>query len=567
MADFSGGVAVSAGSTVDQDHLADALDTFTVDYWPPHESAAAPALLFGTLTDNLPIAATPFALGGAGLAVSFSDDWYHRVHLVPAAIALGNLLSTQTREVEVWNAHFSGKLLSAINGTGTAGLTLTGPADPPTTFAPLESRLYELQIANTGAPTVDASYAFSFPGETPVLRVTGSRVTIWKFRPNWRREVIERWAWLTDVLTAYDNSEQRVKLRGKPRRELEFEALAQGPDRQRLENTLWGWQHRVFAVPVWMDRRPLLSNVLAGAVTLAADTEGAEFEAGGLAVLLGEDTAIAEAQEIESVAGGLITLKLPLQQDWPANTRVYPARLARIGDRQSLSRITADIATLVVNFRLEDAGGWLTAGDSAATYRGLPVLEDRPNWVAPLEIAYLHKIAAFDYQTGPTFVEYEGEIPNAIQQFRWTLEGRSEIDRLRRWLYARAGRLTPFWYPSQAHDFTVIQTIGAASTQLTVTHSGYSLFAKQQNSRKDLRLQARDGTVFYRRILDASEFSDTVEHLQIDSPLGVNLDPEEIRIVSLMGLCRLDQDQIEIAWHTAGVAECAHAVRSLHYDV
>ena len=37
------------------------------------------------------------------VADGFSSDWYGRVHIRPATIALGNLLSEQTREVEVWN--------------------------------------------------------------------------------------------------------------------------------------------------------------------------------------------------------------------------------------------------------------------------------------------------------------------------------------------------------------------------------------------------------------------------------------------------------------------------------
>jgi len=566
VAAFSGGIAPSSLSTQDPYHLADALSALGVDYWPPHASLGDAGPTPTVLTDRLPVAATPFALGGAGLAASYSDDWYRRVHVRPNPLALGNLLSSQVREVEVWNAHFAGKLLSAVNGSNTDGLVLAAPADPPTTFGPLESRLYSLRIANSGAPQIDAAYAFAFPGETPVLRIAGSRVTIWKARPNWKREVIERWQWLTDVLTAYDNSEQRVKLRAKPRREYEFQVTAFGRERQEMENALWGWQHRLFAVPIWQDRRQLLSGAAAGGTALSLDTSGTEFEAGGLAVLTLHD-GLAEAQEILAVAPGSLALKLPLQNLWPSGAYVYPARLGRIGARQALTRLTGDVAELVVNFRFDDAGT-LGAPDTYPAYRGLPVLEDAPNWAGSLEAEFVHKIAEFDYQTGPAFVEYEGAVPNRLQQFRWFLNGRAAVDRYRRMLGALSGRLTPFWFPSQTSDFTVTQPIGANATQITVRNTGYAQYARQQNGRKDIRIQLRNGAIHYRRLTDAAILSDAEENLQIDSALGsAAIQPDDIRQVSFLSLVRLDQDQVEIAWRTAAFAESSHTVRTLHYDV
>lgn len=576
MPSYPGSVVASPLQLTYFGYIADELNAFGLDYYPYHASTI-PSAKSGPVSQNPPVTLDGIRSLAGAAGPGFSRDWYLRVHVygldqsysppkLVNPIALGNLLSTQSRQVEVWNAHFAAKLLSSITGTGTSGMTLTGPTPEPTSFGPLESRLYSIQITNDGAPQIDAAYTFVFPGEAPVLRITGSRVSVWKYRPNWRREIVERWAWLTDVLTAYDHSEQRVRLRAQPRREYEFEALAHGADRQRLENALWGWQHRVFAVPIWQDRRTLTAAAASGATSLSLSTADAEFEAGSLLVLM-NDTQTAEAAEILSVSTNTLTLKLPLQNAWAAGTRVYPARLGRIGESQKFSRITSDVIELVVTFRFEDAGAWLTAQDSTATYRGLPVLEDKPDWIEEIDGESLHKISEFDYQTGGAFTEYEGAVPVRIHQFRWVCNGRSAIDRLRRWLYARSGRLTPFWYPSQADDFTVTQPIGSTSTQITVTHTGYALFAKQQTGRKDIRIQTVAGAVYYRRIVDASEWSASEEILQIDSALGVTLQPSDIRMVSFLSLCRLNQDRIEIAWVTDQIAQCAHTVRGLNYDV
>ena len=477
------------------------------------------------------------------------------------------MLSDQVRQIEVWNAHFSAKTLNAVNASGADGITITGPTPEPTTFQPLESRNYTLTVSNTGAPTIDATFSFAFTGETPKLLVTGDRVSVWKTRPNWSRGIRERWEWLTDVLIAHDNHEQRVRLRARPRRSVEFDILPHEQERQWLENALWKWQARTFAVPVWPDQKRLDVDAAAGSNALSLDTSEAEFEVGGLVILLGDG--IAEAGEITVVSATGLSLKTPLQMDWHAGASVFPARLGRIGDRQAVDRLTNAVSRAVVRFDFEDSGQVFTAQDSTASYRGWPVLEDGPNWVEDLKQEYHQKIVEFDWRTGGRFVEYQADVPNQLQSFRWTLSGRTAIDAFRRWLYARAGRLVPFWFPQPSNDLTATQIIGAGSTQLTVRHVNYTLFAQGQPGRRDIRVQLHDGTVLYRRVVAANELSVAEENLELDAPLSstATIAPEEIVRISYLQPCRLNQDAVEILWHTDQLAESSAIIRSVNDDV
>ena len=80
----------------------------------------------GAMANNLPVA--EIVIGFSGTIIrQFEQDWYHHVHLLPAKIALGNLLSTQMRQVEVWNAHFAPKTLSAIIGENDGGRPIPRP--------------------------------------------------------------------------------------------------------------------------------------------------------------------------------------------------------------------------------------------------------------------------------------------------------------------------------------------------------------------------------------------------------------------------------------------------------
>ncbi len=108
-----------------------------VDTSPPGVPYDRATDRYGAVADNTPISEVGEAYS-SWRGPAFLDDYYYRVLVRPRSIVLGNLLSSQTREVEVWNAHFAGKLLSSITDVGLDGIDLAEPVPAPTTFASLE---------------------------------------------------------------------------------------------------------------------------------------------------------------------------------------------------------------------------------------------------------------------------------------------------------------------------------------------------------------------------------------------------------------------------------------------
>ncbi|MBP8867649.1 MAG: hypothetical protein KBG62_06060, partial [Propionivibrio sp.] len=253
-----------------------------VSFWPGRLAGAS--ALQGALSNQLPIGeiTTP----SVGVIVrQFERDWYHHVHLLPGRMALGNLLSTQVRQVEVWNAHFAPKTLSAVIGQNNGGLILAAPTNPPTTYGMLESRLHDVSIGLDGPPVIEASFTFQFPDEAPTLSISGRRVVVFGLKPNWADGWLERLMWATDVLAARDGTEQRVSLRTKPRRSLEFSILVGRDDAALLDVLLSSWQSRVYALPIWPDKAVLAATVTAGSTVIPLTTTNLEYEADGLLVI------------------------------------------------------------------------------------------------------------------------------------------------------------------------------------------------------------------------------------------------------------------------------------------
>ncbi|HHK0539123.1 TPA: hypothetical protein ACQQIX_007045, partial [Pseudomonas aeruginosa] len=77
---------------------------------------------------------------------ALEETYYNRLWLIPTAMELGNVVSTQIRPASVWNAYFSPRTLTAIDREAADGITLSGQASPPLGFAALEERTWTVSI-------------------------------------------------------------------------------------------------------------------------------------------------------------------------------------------------------------------------------------------------------------------------------------------------------------------------------------------------------------------------------------------------------------------------------------
>ena len=538
-------------------------DRYAADYYPYKDLNGALAPGAAPRTINLPVSQQANPQAGA-LSGGFGRlDWYDRIHLIPGVLALGNLVSEQQRTIEVWNAWLVPQRLASVVGVGTDGLTLTEPVAAPTTFGALESRLYTLSISLTGPPTIDAGYTFDFAGagQAPVLAVTGARVIGLVFRPNWRpgAPLIERLVWLTDVIRRRDGSEQRIGLRSIPRREFEYLVTLTDASAARLDAAVWGWQARVFAVPIWTDPAVLAAELPAGSSSVPVSTALRDYAAGTLAALV-QDDYDHEIVEVQAVTGGSITLARPTTQTWPAGTHLYPARLARMGARVRITRPTAAVVEARIALQVEPlqplAG---ITGPAPTTYQGADAYLTPPNRVEALDDDITRALEIIDAQTGPWAVDDPEGRPDIVRSYRWLLRDRAAVAAHKAWLLARAGRLSSAWVPTFSRDMELVAQAGGTATTLVIEDIGYRNMYALAVGRRDIAVRLPSGAWALRRIVGADQVVPGQERIQIDSALGVTVDPGVW--ICLLGLHRLDTDRVELAWHSAEVVDASANLR------
>ena len=512
-------------------------------------------------------ASTPWPATGR-MAHRFVDDYYDRIHLTPRHLALGNVVSQVVREVAVWNAwrtRLATVTVLVLDGGDGIGIA---PDTVPVAFAPLQERIWTVTIATEGPPLIDARLAFVFAsGEVWSLALTGQRLQAWTLPPDWSEAVGETLAWLTDVQTTLAGAVVRTPLRDAPRRTWEFSVLADRTERRLVENALYDWSARTWALPVFVDMTWLSTSVPSGATSIAVDTRGLDFVVGGLAMLW-RDATTYELVEVVSLTAQGIELRAPTQAAWPVGTRLIPCRTARLGVAPELRRHSDRLVETRLRFEATEPCDWPPLAPTTR-YRGLPVLEDRPDWSDAPTATFARRATVLDGEVGRTAIDDGSGLAWTTQSHAWRVLGRTARAAHRSLLYWLQGRAEALWLPTWTDDIELLEPIGENATTLVVAWAGIARSLRLQAGRRHLRIELTDGRICYRAIEAADEIErpngGRGERLRLDAALGVMVAPERVRLACWMALVTLAGDTIELQHHadSEGLMDCGVAFASV----
>ncbi|OWJ91122.1 hypothetical protein B6S59_25460 [Pseudomonas sp. A46] len=533
--------------------------------WPVYAVDSSP-LHAVTLTDAFPVSA---GLGSIAVEkrISYVDDFYNRIHISPKELRLGNVASTQSVPVYIWNAYFETRTLEAIEGLDE-GVLLDGEPEPPLLFGPLQEREWQLSVTPAGQPTLDLVIDWQFSGGDVVgLHVTANRIVAWAFVPDWQDGILERLTFATDILQSESAVEQRRAIRLAPRREFEAPMYVEGRERQLLDLMLFGWGERLWALPIWHEIQLLQEDLAIGADFIPCSTEHLDFHADGLALLRSESAFVCETVEVDEVTPAGLQLKRSMLQGWPAGSRLYPARTAQLVEQPSLTRLTDQAIQADVRFLVMEPCDWPAVLPSTL-YRGRPVFDATPDESEDLSATFARLTSTFDQGGGLPLTTDTAARGLTVLGQRWLDLGRAARGELRSFIYAMNGRQKAVWVPTHAGDLTLAGTVTSVATVIDIDLIGYTRFAAARPGRRDIRIQLTDGAVFFRRILAATELDADTERLSLNAALGRLVEPSDVARISWMVCCRFDSDTVEIEHQTdsEGVASSAFTFRETRDD-
>lgn len=298
----------------------------------------------------------------AGRAAPMHDgQWFERIHVLPRAFSLGLVLGDRQLDVEVWNAYRRNFRLFDVEIAGSG--SIDAGFLPTIEYPYFWSQIFTITVFGGGTGLIDALLTWRFRVRTGQstyvpfatagadVHISGSNTLLFTPRPNGARGIVEHYGYPTDVIVAWDASEQRVQLRERPRRDLSFTpTLVEPAEALELMAKIYLSGAAAFAVPFWPDATPLVADVAGGAGLVYLNTVGRAFVAGGSA-LLWRDQWMAEAVVIADVfPDHLVLANLTVGAFAAVGTQVIPLEPMRLLEGPTLEHVGGPVAELPVVF-------------------------------------------------------------------------------------------------------------------------------------------------------------------------------------------------------------------------
>jgi len=480
----------------------------------------------------------------------FLFDFYFRIWVFPLRLELRNPRTGVDIPFAIWNAYPWKNALTSIAGTGTDGLTLD--LEAPSQFREIEYRTVNLQITPAAPLSIEAVFDFIFANGNATFTFIADRASVLSIIPD--VPVNETWQWLTDVMVATDGTEQRVGLRGVPRRKMSAKlvALSEEEIMDNLKKALFDFGGQV-VIPYFQYSTTISVAAPIGSTDIVFDPARTDLREGEYVFLLTKDAQ--ELAKIETLGISGATLDAPITIDLPEGTIIAPAFASVVENKSSLSRYAVnDAAEVTVDSISSQARSDFKRPNSTAsitTFDGYPVLDRRPLANSNVEDQYDQGYERFDYQTGSieqitrwAFTRVEGPRQYLIHRAQQP----ETLDWWRDFLDATRGMLNPFLLPTYRRDFFVAARPDDGYLTFVIAGSDYGSLFWPIAPFKRLYLWTDAGQVPVTiNAVDLDEDGNTVCTMATAMPTGD--DYRNISFISLLMKVRLASDEVGLEHH------------------
>lgn len=519
----------------------------------------SPEALDGAISDGAISAISTVLLADSpgALALHFAGDYYYRIWVIPDSLTLQNPQLGVPIPFEIWNAYPWDNNLDSIGGTGQTGLSLNLSA--PSLFTEIELREVEITIGFDAPPQITAEFIFDFAQGSGTLDFSATIAEFVQMVPD--PPVTEYWEWLTDIITGHDGSEQRIALRGVPRRYTSYSFMLEDEGARRRQAERWFKSLASRIVLPYYQYAGLLEQTSAiGATKLFFDPQRVDVRDEEFVIVLDAATETGFLVKLDAVVADGATLAVPLTSEMRQGWVVSPAFTSRLADgsgprmRTTWGNITVDAEALDVRPQFKRPGSTATIN----TFDGYPVLDRRPLADEEVPENYTVNYEVIDSRTGLLNIKTSWPHPFMAGERKFLVQrylDPEEMDWWRDFLGDLRGMQNPFLLPTWRQDLTVPQAPSAGSSQLLVSQTDYVSLYFPYESYKRLQIETAGGTI-WRKVLQATNNGDGTVTLELDNAFGLNPEDVDVRRVSFLNLARLGRDRVKLshAHHTTTIA-------------
>lgn len=487
---------------------------------------------------------------GAGLDPSYYGEVYERIWCIP------NYMRPQNPELDtdipftIWNAYPvpPDNVLNSITGSGQTGLTLD--LSTPRSFFAIEELIVNLQITSTAPTQIYAVFEFNFDYGQGIF-IFETIIADWiKIIPE--SPVVELWEWVSDILTAWDSTEQRISGRRQPRRRIEYYFLLEDDSEHRREyERYYNKLASGLVIPFYQYSTLITQNSVITDTKIYFDPDRTDVRDDELVVIYRVGTEESFLLRLDEVQSDGATLASPLTVNINAADIVAPAFTSRIDNATGPAMTSVsgrlDVRAWITEFRSSFDRPGSTA--SITEYDSLMVLDKR--FRAEEDIPNV-------FDVHPTIIDSESGLHDQrsswlhafISGMRSFIVPRQrlpiEMDWWRDFITALVGQREPFLMPTWRRDLTLAVIPNPGDYQIEINEDTYSAQQFPYDTYKRLQFLNSSGDIIYRTVTGVTDQPGGTTLLDLDDPLPLNFAWAEDFDISFLNKVRLATDQVRL---------------------
>lgn len=373
----------------------------------------------------------------------------------------------------------------------------------------------------------------------------------WPFQVQWGSTVSETIEFNTTIFMSANKSQTRSSRRADPWKYLEFETVLAEAKLQRAMQLLSEAKARSLYFPHPRESLTLASPVLAGGSVLSFNEPLPYWVVAGEALVL--DTGLKSPGEgaFVDVVGGTVTLQDPLQNGFPAGTRVRHGVSSWIRDN-ALSRASTQgllLAQLAVDLDPKKTMHKDYSALPGLTLFGREVFTKKPNWASAVQVSFLQDFYDLNTGRGARNRRIPQDITARTTQATWAVRGALEEDEIVGLWYRVFGRRRSFFMSSRLSEIQFAADINSGDTSAVI--QGREFFDSFQNSRTYgfLEVSTTIG-VQYLEILSVALNGSFDTVVSFSSPVVPGVSTQDTTRVSWLLKSRFASDALTIEWET-----------------
>jgi len=264
-------------------------------------------------------------------------DFHYRFWVIPSELRLANPLIGTDIPFIIWNTFPENQSYDDILVLGSEVLTFDK------TVSVDSIRDFEWQVVNVqigpGESNVDALIEFVFPLGNAFLTIIATVSETFNLIPD--VPVNETWEYLTEILTAYDGTEQRISLRRNPRRNMEFSVEIIDLQQRREQYELLFKNTGIQAIiPAYQHATRITQTTSIGGSRLYFDASKTQMRVNESIAIINIKTQEAQVSKVTAIYSDGVDIGSAVGQDIDSLNYVYPCHAMIIQNNSSITMQT-----------------------------------------------------------------------------------------------------------------------------------------------------------------------------------------------------------------------------------